>query len=382
MSKLIEKYNALKAEANQLFETAKNAGLELTAEQNKRKDEIFKSMEGIKAQIEDEKKLATMTFNALENKEETQVAEKNTKNDRENYNKYLRTGDMQFTATGAITTGTGTGALLPTTIGTPVTVRRMYNSILAVLGAYNVPVIETDDSATFGIPVLDDSLNAGQISNQDVSGDTVVAPTPTQLTLAANLYDSKSIWLSNTLVNANGFDLVSYILPILDKRIEIAQDTAWITKLLAKSVTGNTVTTAATTAITYDEFIGFFHKLVPQYRVDGAFIVSDAFYQTIRTLKDDQKRPLLTDSVVAGAPAMLQGKPLFISNNMEAVAAGKIPAAFVSAEALKARLVKNRRIARYVDNPAYPDQVGFREFVNGDFDVVSAGVAFLKMAAA
>jgi len=186
------------------------------------------------------------------------------------------------------------------------------------------------------------------------------------------------------MINTVGFDLVGYLMPLLDKRVDLKQDATWIPKLTAAASGGNTVTTASATAFTYDEVVETYHKCPFVYRSDGVWIVSDPFLQAIRLLKDSQSRPifnLLDPLVNAGALGSLMGRPVVETNNLGALTAGQYVAAFVSGECLKARFVANRRIARYSLVPTFPDQVGFRLFENADFGVNAAGVAFMKMAA-
>ena len=49
-----------------------------------------------------------------------------------------------------------------------------------------------------------------------------------------------------------------------------------------------------------------------------------------------------------------------------------------SADALKVFDAGMKRVARYVLQPAYPDQTGFELFANGDFGFVAGGVRTLK----
>jgi HK97 family phage major capsid protein len=97
---------------------------------------------------------------------------------------------------------------------------------------------------------------------------------------------------------------------------------------------------------------------------------------------DDNNRPILDLDPTNNFMATIHGKPVFVSDFMDAVAANKVIGAFCSADALKVFDAGLKRIARYILQPAFPDQTGFELFANGDFGFVSAGVSLLKTAAA
>lgn len=377
-----ERMNALHTEAQAIFTKAKAEGRELTADEYARKDAILSDFNGMKKTIEAEKEMAGMHFTseviteAHGPKAESFDAKAN---DRENFNRYLRTGDRsQFVITSA---GTGAGILVPTNVSVPTLVRRAWNAWLnaAILGGQ--PVMGGTSTETLSIPVMDDTTVAGQVMAETASTDTAADPVMTaSVSLGANLYDSKSVWISNTQAQAVGYDLAGYIMPLLDKRIELAQGTAWSTKALTHQAAGNTVTTAATNGLTYAEFISFWHKVAVQFRQDAVWVISDGLLQVLESLCDTYGRPLLSDPLIDGAVKTLKGRPVVVDVNLGAPAAGVVSGCLVSASSLHPRIIENRRVAVYQNIPTFPDQQGYREFVNGDFDL-SPGYAFIKHAA-
>ncbi|MBV8780147.1 MAG: phage major capsid protein, partial [Phycisphaerae bacterium] len=275
------------------------------------------------------------------------------------------------------TSGTQSGVYLPKEVAAPVDVRRLPNAIRQAIEFYNyVPITRTLTEA-ISIPIQDDTGNTGQAQSQSATSGTAVDPSLTgSVTLNPTLYSSKQQWLSNTTVNAVDFDLFAYMLPMLQRRLEKAQESAWVTSL--KGAT-STVTTASPTAITYAQIISLEHSLGAAYRPDSCFILSDSAYQQIRSLVDSNNRPIMDLDPTNQFQARIHGKPVFVSDYMDNVAATNVPIAYASAGAFLVFDAGLKRIARYILQPAYPDQTGFELFANGDFNFVAAGVRTLVM---
>ncbi|MCG3181201.1 MAG: hypothetical protein BIFFINMI_03576 [Phycisphaerae bacterium] len=385
MSYLREKIETLSHDAELIFKKAKDEGRELNSEELAQWDKAKTEILACRKTIDAERDKAGLAYSAMvdiepkQSKAELEVRQTPT---REAFNAYLRSGGVANRDQFVITTGSGSGALLPQEVATPVIVRRMWNAYVAAAQATGQPIIGGAGTQTISLPVMDDSSNAGQETEEDDDSDTAADPTVSQIALGATLFDSKTLWYSNTQLGALPYDLASYMLPILDKRVELAQNSAFHTKALTYQAAGNTITTSATNGITYAEFVQWFHKLGAQFRADGAFIVSDGLLQVLESLTDDQSRPLINmmDSIQSPAVAKLKGCPVVIDTDMDSPAAGAVSGLFISGGSLHIRQCDNRRIAIYKDYPAAPDQTGYREFVNADFGM-SAGYAFLKHAA-
>ena len=101
----------------------------------------------------------------------------------------------------------------------------------------------------------DDTGAVGQQQSESATNGTSADPDSTgSLTLNPTLYSSKQQWLSNTTVNAVDFDLFSYMLPQLRRRLDKSQESVrWVGSL---KTNGNCVgiTTAGTNVFTYAEW--------------------------------------------------------------------------------------------------------------------------------
>lgn len=294
-------------------------------------------------------------------------------------NNYIRNGQTsgpKFT----LTTGTGGSVLLPITVGTPIVIKRLANPIRAALAARGLKVIATDSSELINVPVFDDTANAAVGIAQDSTTETVADPAVTGIQLGAALISSGTVWSSNTLLNSLTYDLLGYLQPMLDQRIDRNQAAAWITKIVSTGVVG--VTTASTTGVTFNELLNWQHSIAPAYRPYGAFFLSDGLLRAIRGMVDSQGRPLYQESLRDDAPDTLLGWPVFVSTDLATPAANAVSGFAMAVDQAFVRDVNNKRIARYVNIPTRPDQFGICEFTNGDFAFNAVGVRLLKNAAA
>lgn len=87
--------------------------------------------------------------------------------------------------------------------------------------------------------------------------------------------------------------------------------------------TTTTLTTAAATAITADELIGLQAQVKQAYQARACWIMHPDTFTAVKKLKDGNSRYLLQDDITGEFPFRLLGKPVFLSDNMPKVEAGK-----------------------------------------------------------
>ena len=401
--KLRTEFANLQKTSADVFAAAETEGRPLTDEERTAHDTRFARMETIKRTLDDHGKFAEMQLAA--GKAQTQAnppgqAEAQTEAERQGFaapkpgdekqrfaahreavNHFIRTGETR-TAKFSLTTGSGSGVLLPTTVGMPIVLKRLINPIRAALLARGRVPIVTDGMETLVIPVLDDSANTADAIAQDSTSQNNKDPAVSGITLGATLYDSGTIWSSNTLLSSVGFDLLTYLEPMLDERIDRAQLAAWFALLVAATVG---VTTASTTGITYNELLNWQHSIPLARRKNGVFFVSDGLQRALRGLVDTTGQPLYQPSLRDDAPDLLLGWPVIVTDGLATPAAGAVSGVAASADGLIVRDVRTgttggKRVARYQES-THPDQFGIREFANGDFAFVASTVRTLKHAA-
>jgi HK97 family phage major capsid protein len=394
---LREEFNKAQTEAQAIISAASKANLDLTAEEQQSNDRRFTRMEQIKKQFDQAAKFAKLSLDngtaitpkKPEGQEEFDASEgrkafagADGKFDLEAYRtamcQYVRTGQgprQLFTTT----TTTQSGAFLPKQVLQPIAVRRLQNVFRAVLAAAGMQPIETDSLAAFSLPVEDDTANVGQTVSESATSGTALDPAETgAISISPTLWDSKARWFSNTMLRAQAFDVLGYALPMLLKRIDKIQESAWSASIIAGANAGKTL--ASPTAITYAELLDWEHSLAAAYRTDAAFIVSDSLYRGLRGLTDDVHKPILDQDPTNVFAGKIHGRPVIVADYFQTLAANHTCGAFLSADAIKIIDVMDARLLVYVNYPEKPDQTGLQVFQNGDFGYVGNGVSLLKSA--
>jgi len=81
-------------------------------------------------------------------------------------------------------------------------------------------------------------------------------------------------------------------------------------------------TSASPTAITADEIIDLVHSLGRSYRKRAVFMMADNTLLLLRKLKNTDGDYIFQESLKAGEPSTLLGRPIHISDSMPAATAG------------------------------------------------------------
>ena len=134
--------------------------------------------------------------------------------------------------------------------------------------------------------------------------------------------------ISKSLINNSDFDIVNEVINIMAEAIsvflegELIHGTENKVAGLKAGVTLN-VETASSTAITSDEIIKTKRKVKQKYQKNAIWIMSPETLTAVALLKDDNGRYLLQDDLTHDFGYTLLGKPVYESDNMEDIGAGK-----------------------------------------------------------
>lgn len=142
------------------------------------------------------------------------------------------------------------------------------------------------------------------------------------------------IKVSEELINDSAFNLETYIAKEFGRRIGTAEEIAFVTGNGASKPTGVIgsgqvgVTSASSTAVTFDEMIDLYHSLREPYRKGAVWLTNDATIKAIRKLKDGNGQYLWQPSVQAGQPDTILNKPVRTSVAVPTIEAGAKTIAF------------------------------------------------------
>lgn len=333
---LVEKKNDLVTRAEEKLNKAKEEKRELTddemAELAEIRDNVRKIVETLKLD-DDFKKLDADKMEKKDDntptedtagKEDKPVDEEQQKRamedaDRQAFENYLR-GKVIHERAGELTKSDN-GAVIPTTIAQKI-IKRVYDvaPVLEKSTKYNV-------KGNLQIPYYDDETSTLKVAYQDEFKPlTSSNGTFKSITLTGFLAGALSK-VSNSLINNAQFDIVNFVVTEMGDSIarfiehELLQGTEG--KVTGLSTVKNTTTTASETAITADEVIKLKDSIKDAFQNNAIFIMSNETRTALRLLKDSTGRYLLNDDVTAPFGTTLLGKPVFVSDNMDDIAAGK-----------------------------------------------------------
>lgn len=218
-------------------------------------------------------------------------------------------------------TKTDNGAVIPTTIAQQI-VKKVYDvsPVLQRSQKYNV-------KGKLTIPYYDDKDG----------GITVAYATEfTPLTSSNGNFKNISLdgflagalsKISNSLINNSQFDIVSFVVNQMGEDIarfiehELLIGTEG--KVEGLSTLTNSVTTAAESAITSDEVVKLKDSIKDVFQNNAIWIMSPKTRTALRLLKDTDGHYLLNDDISSPFGNVMLGKPVYVSDSMPDIAAGK-----------------------------------------------------------
>jgi HK97 family phage major capsid protein len=133
--------------------------------------------------------------------------------------------------------------------------------------------------------------------------------------------------ISRSLINNAQFNIVDFIVERMAYAIkrfiegELLHGTSQ--KVAGLSGVTKSITAASQTAVTADEVVRLHDVIKDDFQGNAVWIMSPATRTALRTLKSTTGYYLLNDDVSSPFGTTLLGKPVYVSDNMEDMAAGK-----------------------------------------------------------
>lgn len=220
------------------------------------------------------------------------------------------------------------GAVVPTTIANRI-IKKVYNicPILERSTKYNV-------KGTLELPYYDTNTTTITVAYKDeFSALTSASGTFNSISLTGYLAGALTK-ISRSLINNSQFDIVAFVVDEMSYAIK-----RFIEKELLNGTPGNPPTTpskvlglygltnyltaAAQTVITADEVVQLHDKIKDEFQENAIWIMSPATRTALRLLKSTTGYYLLNDDISSPFGTTLLGKPVYVSDNMPDMAAGK-----------------------------------------------------------
>lgn len=392
LAQLREHRNAKAQEANALSNQYP-ADQRMPSADASKLDTILAEIEAIDSDIQRETRLATLaaeqTDNLLNRAREVATRDPSAHSDNARALKaYFRGGlqglDAEQLAAHNSRVTPDIRAAMSTTTTTEggFTVATEYNrTIEQAMKAYGgmlqaADIMNTGSGATMNFPTGDATGEVGAIVGQNTTvsrGDTTFG----NVSMDVYKYTSNDIAIPWELIQDSFIDIEAYIQEILGMRLgrilnthtTVGTGTGQPRGIITAASLGKTGTTGQTTTVTYDDLVDLEHSVDPAYRsLPGVgWMMNDSSLKVLRKLKDSQGRPIFVPGYEqgnpGGAPDRLLNRPIFINQDMAAMAANAKSIAFGAFKKYKIRRVMDLTIFRMTDSAFTRNgQVGFVAF--------------------
>ena len=324
---LVERKNDLITRAEAILSDAETNKRELTDDEAQELAEIRDDVKKIKAaleihdEIKDEKKeLKEEAGDAMDEEKKLNEAACNEEAERRAFECYVR-GIINERGDDVDMTKAANGAVIPTSIANKI-IAKVYNicPVLERSTKYNV-------KGKLVVPYYDETSHAITVDYADEFEElTSNVGSFDKIELDGFLAGTLTL-ISRSLINNAQFNIVDFIVErmayAIKRFIEGELLNGTVSKVAGLSGVTKSITAAATNALTADEIVRLHDAIIDDYQSDAIWIMSPATRTALRTLKSTTGYYLLNDDVSTPFGTTLLGKPVYVSDNMPDMAAGK-----------------------------------------------------------
>lgn len=388
---LVEKKNDLVTRAEEIINDAELNKRELTDDEAQELAEIRDDVKKIKEalqiaeEIKDEKKElkeeegATMA-------EEKELKENACKEEAEQraFEEYVR-GVVNERGTDVVLDKAQNGAVIPVTIANKI-IAKVYDicPILERSTKYNV-------KGKLVVPFYDENSNAITVTYAEEFEElTSSVGKFDKIELGGFLAGTLTL-ISKSLINNAQFNITDFIVErmayaikrfIEDQLLNGYAGTGASTGVTGLTTLNAAVTAEATTAVTADEVIRLHDAIKDDFQANAIWIMSPATRTAIRTLTSTTGYYLLNDDISTPFGSSLLGKPVYVTDNMPDMAAGKTAIYYGDMSGLATKFSEEMTIEVLREKYATQHAVGVVGWLEFDSKVENAQkVAKLVMAA-
>ena len=367
---LREKRNDLMKKYEEVLNTAKMETRELTEAEAEELAEIRDNVRKIVATLKADDDLKELE--GMEKKEDdTPTEEETTVEDNQKiieeqetraFEAYIR-GEINERNGELTPASTSAGAIIPTTIVNYI-IKKVYDicPILDRSQKFNV-------KGTLEVPYYPyDSNNITVAYKSEFSALTSSSGKFATVELKGFLAGALTK-ISRSLINNAQFDIVGFVVDEMAYQIarfiegELLNGTPDYVEGLSGLTNG--ITTASTSAITADEVVQLHDSIKDQFQANAIWIMSPKTRTALRTLKSTTGYYLLNDDISSPFGATLLGKPVYVSDNMPDIGAGKVAIYYGDMRGLATKFSEEINIEvlreRYADEHAI-GVIGWLEF--------------------
>lgn len=336
-------------------------------DETKKFDELEKTVQNLDASIERMERARDLSLNVVATSRKEKL---NTEELEERaFENYIR-GVVEERAESNLTKGDN-GAVIPQTIANKI-IKRVHeiSPLYAMATKYNVkgtleipyyPADSNDISMAYSNEFTELESKAGKFGAIELTGFLAGALTK----------------IAKSLINNSQFNIVSFVVNEMSDTIS-----RWVEGQLLNGTTSKvagmlagitqTVTTASATAITADELITLQDAIPDAFQGKACWIMSRATRTAIRKLKDNEGRYILNQDATTKWGYTLFGKPVYVSENMSDMTAGKPAIVYGDMSGLAVKLSEAMEIQILREKYATQHAVGVVAWMEFDAKVENA----------
>lgn len=367
---LIEKRNAKIEEMQGLIKVAETETRAFTTEESQKWDALGQEVRDLDTTIQaaqEAMNLEKRTFKEDESKEDTEIRD---------FAGAIR-GEVEARAN---LTKTDNGVVIPQTIANKIITKvKDICPILTMATVYNVkgklvvPVWGDGDSnenitCAYATEFTDLTSKSGKFTSVELTGYLAGALTK----------------VSKSLVNNSDFDLVTFVIGEMAKAMaeflekECIQGTSG--KMTGIMSATQTVTTASATAITSDELIDLQDTLPDVFQAKACWIMRKSTRTALRKLKNEEGEYILNKDLTTPFGYSLLGKPVYVTDSVDAIEAGKNVIAYGDMSGLTIKLAEQVELQVLQEIFAAQHALGVVGWVEADSKITETQkIAVLKM---
>jgi len=358
---LQEQRAELVQEMKDLTENAEIEQRAFTEEEEQKFDEAEKKIKSIDATIDRLERARDLRLNVLSDEKKSQIkTEEIEERAFENYIRRACGGIVEERAGEQNLTMGNNGAIIPVTIA-----NRIINAVKDICPIFK-KATHYNVKGTLKIPKWGKANGTHDITvgyQKEFNEITADAGKFTSIDLGGYLAGAL-VLIGRSVANNASVDVVSFVVAEMARKIAEFIEGELLNGSGSDAATGalstsNVKQAASATAITTDELIELQAKVKQVYQANACWIVHPDTFTAIKKLKDGNNRYLLQDNITGSFPYMLLGKPVYISDNMPKMAAGKKSVLYGDLSGLSVNMREGIQIQILTEKYATQHAVGF-----------------------
>ena len=387
---LEEKRNDLITRAEEILKDAEDNKRELTDDEAQElaeiRDDVRKIKEALKIaeEIHEEKKELKEEEGALDPRacEDKKRAKEKEEEEVRAFEAYVRGKVLNERASNL--TETDNGAVIPTTIANRI-IAKVYeicpilerSSKYNAKGTFVIPYYSEDTTAitvAFAEEFTDLESNVGKFTSITLTGYLAGALT----LISRSLINNSNFNIVDFVVERMAYSVARFIEGVLLNGYTASGDTD--PSIYGLTAVTNVVTAGAQAELTADELIELQDSVIDAFQSNAIWIMSRNTRTALRELKDDVGRYLLNDDISSPFGKTLLGKPVYVSDNMPDMAAGKTVIYYGDMKGLATKFSEDLNIQILREKFATQHAVGCVGWLEFDANVENAQmISALKM---